>query len=68
MAQVVYDQEESKFVKGTYVDHKEQPASMTTVNSLPDQNASYSLSTIGSNWFMSVQAGANCFIGMPKGC
>ena len=68
MAQVVYDQEETKFVKGTYVDHKEQPASMTTVNSLPDQNASYSLSTIGSNWFMSVQAGANCFIGMPKGC
>lgn len=68
MAQVVYDQEESKFVKGTYVDHKEQPVSMTIVNSLPDQNASYSLSTIGSNWFMSVQAGANCFVGMPKGC
>ena len=68
MAQVVYDQEESKFVKGTYVDHKEQPVSMTTVNPLPDQSVSYGLSSIGSNWFLSIQGGANCFIGMPKGC
>jgi len=68
MAQVVYDQEESKFVKETYIDHKESPASMTTVNPLPDQSVSYGLSSIGSNWFLSIQGGANCFIGMPKGC
>ena len=67
MAQVVYDQEESKFVK-TYLDHKEQPVSMTAVNPLPEPNASYGLSSFGSNWFLSVQGGANCFVGMPKGC
>lgn len=68
MAQVVYDQEESKFVKETYIDHKESPVSMTTVNPLPDQSVSYGLSSIGSNWFLSIQGGANCFVGMPKGC
>lgn len=68
MAQVVYDQEEVEFVKGTYLDHKEQPVSMTAVNPLPEPNASYGLSSFGSNWFLSVQGGANCFVGMPKGC
>lgn len=68
MAQVVYDQEESKFVKETYIDHKESPVSMTTVNPLPDQSVSYGLSSIGSNWFLFIQGGANCFVGMPKGC
>jgi len=67
-AQVVYDQEESKFVKGTTVEHKERPTTLTAVNPLPDQNATYGLSSIGSNWFASIQGGMNTFVGNPKGC